>query len=739
MRAPVADDRRSRLAAFAALAVVASIQWASLLSDPAEWRFALAVAIAVGAATALLGLESAPARARALGTAAIGLGAGTAGLIAIGIPAGELLPSGWDRLGYSIEDGIERLRGSLDYPLANRGGISSALLTSVLPVGLALAAVLGFRPGRWPGTGIISLVLVLVLFAVPATVRPTAAPLAWGAVVLALVCVWLWAPRVRAPAAIALLGCAGAVAIPAASSLAKEDALIDYSEWGLAAPPEGVGFGWDHGYGPIDWPRTGTTLFEVRSDAARYWRATVLDEFDGFGWRRSAEGGAPVSTAIVERWVSGAAFSVRSLESRLLISSGEALDVEGVDGVTANPDGTLDTDAEPLEQGVEYSVSAYAPEPGAQRMRAASQTYRRELLPYTRIAIPFRPAAPGMSQAIEPLTPATLQVPLWGSRRRGGAVVEGVANSPYERTDRLARRLTAGQPSAYDSVIAVQQHLRSSYEYSERPPARPLPIPAFLFRDRVGYCQQFSGAMALMLRMSGIPARVATGFAPGTAVSGRDGTWEVTDLDAHSWVEVYFDRIGWVPFDPTPAAAPAESQSNGSGAGSAAPGGGGASQKDVEAELGGAEEPAVAEAAGTPGTPLALAVLLGAIALGCLGSAAVTARSIAFRRLSAESAADAELAELIPALRASGRSATSSLTLLELEGRLRDGGRRVGASYAGALREARYRGGDGPVPSLRQRRALRRELARPGGPLRYLRLLVVMPPGAPRATRQGRG
>ena len=63
--------------------------------------------------------------------------------------------------------------------------------------------------------------------------------------------------------------------------------------------------------------------------------------------------------------------------------------------------------------------------------------------------------------------------------------------------------------------------------------------------------------MALMLRMSGIPARVATGFSPGSL--NRDtGEYRVRDLDAHSWVEVYFNDIGWVTFDPTPPAAPAD-------------------------------------------------------------------------------------------------------------------------------------------------------------------------------------
>jgi hypothetical protein len=55
--------------------------------------------------------------------------------------------------------------------------------------------------------------------------------------------------------------------------------------------------------------------------------------------------------------------------------------------------------------------------------------------------------------------------------------------------------------------------------------------------------------MAAMLRMLGIPARVAVGFTSGTR---DDGTWVVTDHDAHAWVEVWFAGIGWVPFDPTP-------------------------------------------------------------------------------------------------------------------------------------------------------------------------------------------
>jgi hypothetical protein len=62
--------------------------------------------------------------------------------------------------------------------------------------------------------------------------------------------------------------------------------------------------------------------------------------------------------------------------------------------------------------------------------------------------------------------------------------------------------------------------------------------------------------MALLLRMAGIPARVATGFTSG-ALRPQDREYVVRDLDAHSWVEVWYPGYGWVTFDPTPAASPA--------------------------------------------------------------------------------------------------------------------------------------------------------------------------------------
>ncbi|MFP5488836.1 MAG: transglutaminase-like domain-containing protein, partial [Acidimicrobiia bacterium] len=84
----------------------------------------------------------------------------------------------------------------------------------------------------------------------------------------------------------------------------------------------------------------------------------------------------------------------------------------------------------------------------------------------------------------------------------------------------------------------------------------PLPDPGedavhdFLFDTRLGFCEQIASALTVMLRTQGVPARLATGYLPGT----RDrvaGVFEVRASDAHAWVEVWFPESGWQAFDPT--------------------------------------------------------------------------------------------------------------------------------------------------------------------------------------------
>jgi hypothetical protein len=116
-----------------------------------------------------------------------------------------------------------------------------------------------------------------------------------------------------------------------------------------------------------------------------------------------------------------------------------------------------------------------------------------------------------------------------------------------------AQRVAGSAQSPYAAVLALESWFRQrgGFRYDESPPlVRDAPLVAFVTRTKAGYCQHFAGAMAAMLRMLGIPARVAVGFTSGT--QDDDGKWVVTDHEAHAWVEVWFAGLGWIPFDPTP-------------------------------------------------------------------------------------------------------------------------------------------------------------------------------------------
>jgi hypothetical protein len=122
----------------------------------------------------------------------------------------------------------------------------------------------------------------------------------------------------------------------------------------------------------------------------------------------------------------------------------------------------------------------------------------------------------------------------------------------------LARRLAAGAHTQWDLVTRVERYLLGGgrFRYTTHvPKPGPQPLVDFLLRTHAGYCQHFAGAAALLLRLAGVPARVVVGFATGKETA--PGRYTVRDLDAHQWIEVYFQGYGWVPFNPTPAASPA--------------------------------------------------------------------------------------------------------------------------------------------------------------------------------------
>ena len=117
----------------------------------------------------------------------------------------------------------------------------------------------------------------------------------------------------------------------------------------------------------------------------------------------------------------------------------------------------------------------------------------------------------------------------------------------------LTRQITDEWDTPYLKALALQNHLREfTYDEDARAGLSTNYLVQFLTKTRRGYCEQFAGAMAVMLRTLGIPARVVVGFTPG-GFNPRDGLYHVTTRNAHAWVEISSRAYGWLPFEPTPS------------------------------------------------------------------------------------------------------------------------------------------------------------------------------------------
>jgi hypothetical protein len=244
--------------------------------------------------------------------------------------------------------------------------------------------------------------------------------------------------------------------------------------------------------------------------------------------------------------------------------------------------------------------------------------------------------------------------------------------------------------------------------------------------------------MALMLRMSGIPSRVVSGFSPGTPDPDEDDRYLVSDLDAHSWVEAYFTGIGWVTLDPTPTGAPATGRSEASRPGSLAAAPDDANPGNLRRKgFTPPETPAtdpLATSGGGGGFPAwtipAGLLAVGLAALAALGTIAA-ARRYRYERLSPGGRADAHLKELPGALARLGWPLDPAETLLAVERRLHRYRKDAAARYVNKLRTTRFSPAPDGTATLADRRALREALAGGNGLGSRIRGLVAVPPGGP--------
>ena len=754
---PVVARPWIRVLGFAALALYGVDRWSRLMRQPPGWRLLglAGVAVALVALVPLLGRLTAgrdrPARLAGRGLRAV---VALAALVAAFPISG--LPWQWVvhvRIAVSVRaigTGLGGLADVLVPYLGHETPVRLAIMLGAAVLLLDAAAVIAFagreRSSLGDGRRAAAALPLLALAVVPSTLVPPQLPALQGLLLFALLALFMWGERIGrdgAAAAVTIACAAGLVGAVVAPRIDLHHPWIDYRGWAGTVTRSGVdSFDWNQSYGPLRWPQSGHRVLTVHARSGDYWKAESLSDFNGTAWVLGAPAGAsdapalPAPTLAAQaRWSHFATVTVQGMHTSDVI--GGSGYIEQVDGVP----GGQHPGAEPgtwvayrsLGPGVSYRVQTYSPSPSATQLARPGRYPWAKLSPYLTLAIPGTGARAGQ----------TTELPFPGFHSGPSAMVQqAVDDSPYADAYALARRLAATSATPYAFAAAVKRYLDGgAFTYNQNPPPARYPLEQFLFHGRAGYCQQFSGAMAMLLRMGGVPARIGAGFTSGS-VDDRTHAWTVSDIDAHAWVEVWFPRYGWVKFDPTPTSAPAR---------------GGQATSAITKRLPGSQARLPTPTSGTATVPVLRAhghrggAGAGSQAGGggadagpwpYAGGAALLAALLGAgwwrRRRRAEVGGESRvdpLAELERALIRTGRPLGDGVTLIALEHRFRSSPGAAG--YIRALRLQRY-GSDGGPPTAAQRRALRYELRVGLGLAGRLRALWALPPRWGHRTRTRR-
>jgi transglutaminase-like putative cysteine protease len=321
---------------------------------------------------------------------------------------------------------------------------------------------------------------------------------------------------------VALIAVAAAILVPGLLPGFRSEALVDFASAGGSAvridPFVSI-----HASLNLETPQD---VLRVSAEEGAYWRVVALDSFDGAEWAMSdpnldeatsyATPAHLPATVPVDSGVLTQRFEVLTdLSDRWVAMAypAEALTLP-MDGVRYDDELGVAQAPELLERGDRYSVT---------------------------------------SRRVQP-TPEQLDAVTFGPPENWGAWTSLPLDVP-PAVGALAREWTEGEPTPYRQVLAIQRAFHDgSFEYDKtvEPEADPQALVRFLTETKTGFCQQFSVAMAVLVRRLGYPARVAVGYRQGEP---RDGGFVVSTDDAHSWVEVYFPGYGWLPFEPTPGRA----------------------------------------------------------------------------------------------------------------------------------------------------------------------------------------
>ncbi|MBC3882103.1 DUF3488 domain-containing transglutaminase family protein [Undibacterium sp. LX40W] len=253
----------------------------------------------------------------------------------------------------------------------------------------------------------------------------------------------------------------------------------------------------------------------VPNKSRLYWRAIILDEFDGRTW--TAINKLSIPRAIDPKNVT---ISGNGIRHEITIEPSSSQNLFGLD---------LSPQAPQLIGGVAYvtrNAEIVSPFPLQNRTRYQIQSYPEYQLDLN-------------------IDPNVLRQTLNLPRRFN------------PKTAEFAEQIRSQYRTPKEQIAAILKYFRNeAFFYTlEPPPLGRNTIDDFLFQTRAGFCEHYASSFSVLMRYLQIPSRVVTGY-QGGSVNSQDGYLEVRQSDAHAWAEVWIENEGWVRVDPTAAVAP---------------------------------------------------------------------------------------------------------------------------------------------------------------------------------------
>lgn len=295
-----------------------------------------------------------------------------------------------------------------------------------------------------------------------------------------------------------------------------------------------------------------TPIMTVNSTQRSYWRGETRALYNGKGWevsaadRRSAAAGVGVATDLPDDPRFGAT-KLKTVEVKQTFTFPEESPYAYPVLFAAFPIQKLETvDGEQNN----FDIFRWSARQG--EIRVTRKEPIKEYVVTSKI--------PVLDEAILKTAPAD-----WSNKSEFGEYLQLPSELPA-RVRKLAEDWTKDSTTPYDKAKAIEKKLSTLYPYTNKPDLSKGSskdfVDRFLFEIKEGYCDYFSTSMVVLARAVGLPARWVKGYAPGeepfdeeSVVAGRvelsSGEYTVRNADAHSWVEIYLNGMGWIPFEPT--------------------------------------------------------------------------------------------------------------------------------------------------------------------------------------------